>query len=167
MSYTSWHDSLRMLMHHFCSVYFKKCMTWSWRKHQVNPNWGTHYRINHLSSLKEKKSKGWKTKKYWLKETCQLNILCTAELDFGLWISINILKIIFSIKILGGTISEIWIRVYRWDNITMSVLIVLLIWENASRKYWNWELSNGLEKKIMYMGERGRKRERGAQRQKN
>lgn len=39
-------------------------------------------------------------------------------------------------------------RSNRWDNITMSVLIVLLLWENASRKYWNWELSNGLEKKL-------------------
>lgn len=39
-------------------------------------------------------------------------------------------------------------RSNRWDNITMSVLIVLLLWENASREYWNWELSNGLEKKL-------------------
>lgn len=45
-------------------------------------------------------------------------------------------------------------EVYRWDNITMSVLIVLLIWENASRKYWNWELSNGLEKNYVHGRER-------------
>ena len=38
-------------------------------------------------------------------------------------------------------------RSNRWDNITMSVLIVLLLWENASREYWNWEWPNGLEKK--------------------
>lgn len=47
--------------------------------------------------------------------------------------------------------------VYRWDNITMSVLIVLLIWENASKKAWNWELSNGLEKNYVHGRERGRK----------